>query len=74
MPDNDRSLKLFLCSVLAAMYRGGDVTSLTQLWDSVATTDVSYLSLLSGGCRKEDVVVRIFYMCYMSYMICFSFL
>ena len=74
VPDNERSLKLFLCSVLDAMYRDGDVTSLTQLWDSVATTDVSYQSLLSGGCRKEDVVVRIFYMFYMSYMFCFSFL
>ena len=66
--DNERSLQLFLCFVLDALYRGGDVTSLTQLWDSVATIDVSYQSLLGGGCRKENVVVRIFYMCCMSYM------
>ena len=71
MPDNERSLRLFVCFVLDALYRGDDVTSLTQLWDSVATTDVSYQSLLSGGCQK-DVVVRIFYMCCMSYMFCFS--
>ena len=58
--DDERSLRLFVCFVLDAMYRGGDVTCLTQLWDSVATTDVSYQSLLGGGCRK-DVVVRIFY-------------
>ena len=74
VPDNERSLRLFLCFVLDALYRGGDVTSLAQLWDSVATTDVSYQSLLSGGCRKEDVVVRMFYMCYMNYMFCFSLL
>ena len=71
VPDNERSLRLFVCFVLDALYRGDDVTSLTQLWDSVATTDVSYQSLLSGGCQK-DVVVRIFYMCCMSYMFCFS--
>ena len=68
VPDNERSLRLFLCFVLDALYRGGDVTSLTQLWDLVATTDVSYHCLLSGGCRKEDVVVSMIYMCCMNYM------
>ena len=68
VPDNERSFRLFLCFIVDGLYRGGDVTSLTHLWDSVATTDVSYQRLLSGGCRKEDVVVRIFYMCYIYYM------
>ena len=67
LPDNERSLKLFLCFVVDSLYRGGDVTALTHLWDSVATTDVGYQSLLSGGCRKEDVIVSI---CYMYCMCC----
>ena len=68
VPDNERSLRLFLCFVVDALYRSGDVTSLSQMWDSVATTDVSYQSLLGGGCRKEDAIVRIFYMCCICYM------
>ena len=61
VPDNEWSLRLFLCFVVDALYRGGDVTVLTHLWDSVATTDVGYQSLLNGGSRKEDVIVSICY-------------
>ena len=68
VPDNERSLRLFLCFVVDALYRGGDVTSLTHLWDSVATADVAYQSLLSGGSRKEDVIVSICCMYFMYYM------
>ena len=70
VPDTERSLRMFLCVVVDALYRGGDVTGLTSLWDSLSTTDVSYGSLFGGGCRKEDVVVSI---CFMSYMFaCFT--
>ena len=65
VPDTERSLRMFLCVVVDALYRGGDVTDLTSLWDSLATTDVSYGSLFGGGCRNEDVVVSICFMCYM---------
>ena len=65
VPDTERSLRMFLCVVAVALYRGGDVTGLTNLWDSLSTTDVSYGSLLGGGCRKEDVVVSIGFMSYM---------
>ena len=66
VPDTERSLRMFLCVVVDALYRGGDVTGLTDLWDSLSTTDVSYRSLFGGGCRKEDVVVIICFMNYMS--------
>ena len=70
VPDTERSLRMFLCVVVDALYRGGDVTDLTSLWDSLSTTDVSYGSLFGGGCRNEDVVVSI---CLMSYMFaCFT--
>ena len=65
VPDTERSLRMFLCVVVDALYRGGDVTGLTDLWDSLSTTDVSYGSLFGGGCRKEDLVVSI---CFMNYM------
>ena len=65
VPDTERSLRMFLSVVVDALYRGGDVTGLTKLWDSLSATDVSYGSLFGGGCRKEDVVVSI---CFMSYM------
>ena len=65
VPDTERSLRMFLCVVVDALYRGGDVTDLTSLWDSLATTDVSYGSLFGGRCRNEVVVVSI---CFMSYM------
>ena len=65
VPDTERSLRMFLCVVVDALYRGGDVTGLTDLWDSLSTTDVSYRSLFGGGCWKEDVVVII---CFMNYM------
>ena len=68
VPDSERSLRLFLCFVVDALYRGGDVTSVTDLWDSVATTDASYGSLFGGVCRKEDVIVSICYMKYMCYI------
>ena len=61
VPDTERSLRMFLCVVVDALYRGGDVTDLTSLWDSLATTDVSYRSLFGGGCRKEVVVVIMFH-------------
>ena len=74
VPNNERSLRPSLCFVVDALYRGGDVTSLTRLWDSVATSDVAYQSLLSGGSRKEDLIVNIccmYFMCYMwVYMSC----
>ena len=63
--DTERSLRMFLCVVVDALYRGGDVTGLTDLWDFLSTTDVSYRSLFGGGCRQEDVVVII---CFMKYM------
>ena len=63
--DTERSLRMFLCVVVDALYRGGDVTGLTDLWDSLSTTDVSYRNFFGGGCRKEDVVVIIFFMNYM---------
>ena len=65
LPDTERSLRMFLCVVVDALYRGGDVTGLTSLWDSLSTTDVSCGSLFGGGGRKQDVVVSI---CFMSYM------
>ena len=49
VPDNERRLRLLFCFVVDALYCGGDVTSLAHLSDSVATTDVAYQSLLSGG-------------------------
>ena len=39
VPDTERSLRMFLCVVVDALYRGGDVTGLTSLWDSLSTTD-----------------------------------
>ena len=74
VPDIESSLRLFLCFVVDTLYRGRDVTSLTPLWDPVATTDVAYQSLLSGSSRKEDVIVSIcckYFLCYMwIYMSC----
>ena len=68
VPDNARSLRFFLCFVIDALYRGGDVAAFTHLWDSVAMTDVGYQSLLGGGSRKEDVIVSACYMFFMCYM------
>ena len=65
VPDTERSLRMLLCVDVDALYRGGDVTDLTSLWDSLATRDVSYGILFGGGCRNEDVVVSICFMCYM---------
>ena len=62
VPDTERSLKMFLCVVVDALYRGDDVTGLIDLWESLSTTD---RSLFGGGCRKEDVVVII---CFMNYI------
>ena len=73
VPDNARSLRFFLCFVVDALYRGGDVTALTHLWDSVAMTDVGYQSLLSGDSRKKDVIVSACYMFFMCYMWIYMF-
>ena len=40
VPDSQRSLRMFLCVVVDALFRGGDATGLTSLWDSLSTTDV----------------------------------
>ena len=56
------SVRLFLCLVVDAMYRGCDFSSVQHLWDLIVSSCRQHSSLFGAACRESDVLVSILYL------------
>ena len=56
----ERTVRLFLCLVIDALYRDCDLMSVCGLWEIMVTTDAQHVTMFGRRCRLDDVLVTIF--------------
>ena len=56
----ERTVRLFLCLVIDALYRDCYLASVCGLWELMVATDAQHVTLFGLKCRIEDVLVIIF--------------
>ena len=57
----ERTVRLFLCLVIDALYRDCNLLSVCGLWELMVATDAQHLTMFGRRCRLDDIVVTIFY-------------
>ena len=64
-----KSLRLFVCLVVDAMYRDCDFSSVRHLWDLMVSSNSQHAVLFGAACREADVlVIKFFVHCMSCYM------
>ena len=56
----ERTVRLFLCLVIDALYRDCDLASVCGLWELMVATDAQHVTMFGPRCRIDDVLVTIF--------------
>ena len=56
----ERTVRLFLCLVIDALYRDCDLVSVCGLWELMVATDAQHVTMFGPRCRIDDVFVTIF--------------
>ena len=56
----ERTVRLFLCLVIDALYRDCDLLSVCGLWELMVATDAQHLTMFGRRCRLDDILVNIF--------------
>ena len=56
----ERTVRLFLCLVIDALYRDCDLLSVCGLWELIVATDAQHLTMFGRRCRLDDILVTIF--------------
>ena len=56
----ERTVRLFLCLVIDALYRDCDLLSVCGLWELMVATDAQHLTMFGRRCRLDDILVTIF--------------
>ena len=57
--DHERTVRVFLCLVIDALYRDCELASVRSLWELMVATDVQHVKLFGPRCRVNDVSVII---------------
>ena len=55
--DQERTVRLFLCLVIDALYRDCDLASVRGLWELMVATDAQQVTMFGSRCRVDDVLV-----------------
>ena len=61
----ERTVRLFLCLVIDALYRDCDLLSVCGSWELMVATDAQHLTMFGRRCRLDDILVTIFLFYYL---------